>query len=245
MMFRYNLPEKYRILDGSALKIIACITMLIDHAAVCLIYNMILKPNAPVVHGTSMYDLYRVYKVMRAIGRTAFPIYCFLLVEGFFHTKSRQKYAFRLLVFGLISEVPFDLCIFNDRWHPTYNNVYFTLFIGLLVIWVWDTFKNRWYIQIPVGAALCYAAHYFNTDYGYKGILLIFILYLMHAWRVPQVVFGLISMYWELPGVILGFIPILFYSGKRGRQLKYLYYMFYPGHLMLLYLLSVYLVNRI
>ena len=52
-------------------------------------------------------------------------------------------------------------------------------------------------------------------------------------------------MYWELPGVILGFIPILFYSGKRGRQLKYLYYMFYPGHLMLLYLLSVYLVNRI
>ena len=167
------------------------------------------------------------------------------MIEGFFHTKSRSKYALRLLVFGIISEIPFDLCIYNEMWHPSYNNVYFTLFIGLLVIWAWDHFKDRWYIQLPVGGVLLYAAHFFHTDYGWKGVLLIFILYLMHAWRVPQVVFGLCAMYWELPGVILAFIPILFYSGKRGRQLKYFYYLFYPGHLALLYLLSVYLINRI
>ena len=217
-MYRYNLPEKFRVLDGSALKIIACITMLIDHAAVCLIFNSILMPNAPIIQGTDLYNLYTFYKA---------------------------KYALRLLVFGIISEIPFDLCIYNEMWHPSYNNVYFTLFIGLLVIWAWDHFKDRWYIQLPVGGVLLYAAHFFHTDYGWKGVLLIFILYLMHAWRVPQVVFGLCAMYWELPGVILAFIPILFYSGKRGRQLKYFYYIFYPGHLALLYLLSVYLINRI
>ena len=244
-MYRYNLPEKFRVLDGSALKIIACIAMLIDHAAVCLIYNSILIPNAPITRGTELYNLYTFYKILRAIGRTAFPIYCFLLIEGFFHTKSRSKYALRLLLFGIISEIPFDLCIYNERWHPSYNNVYFTLFIGLLAIWAWDHFKDRWYIQLPIGAGLLYAAEFFHTDYGWKGVLLIFILYIMHAWRVPQVVFGLISMYWELPGVILAFIPILFYSGKRGRQLKYFYYLFYPGHLTLLYLLSVHFINRI
>ena len=90
-MFRYNLPEKFRVLDGSALKIIACVTMLIDHAAVCLIFNSILMPNAPIIQGTELFNLYIFYKVLRAIGRTAFPIYCFLLIEGFFHTKSRSK----------------------------------------------------------------------------------------------------------------------------------------------------------
>lgn len=68
---------------------------------------------------------------------------------------------------------------------------------------------------------------------------------MMHSWRVPQTVFGLLFMYYELPGVILGFIPLLFYSGKRGRQVKYFYYAFYPGHLTLLYLLSVYLARHI
>lgn len=244
-MYRYNMPEKFRILDGSVLKIIACITMLIDHAAVCLLYNAVLRPNAPVVRGTTLYNLYIIYQIMRAIGRTAFPIYAFLLVEGFVHTKSRPKYALRLLIFGIVSEIPFNLCIFNEIRHPQYNNVYFTLLIGLLVIWAWETFQNRWYIQLPVCGLLFYAAEYFHTDYDWKGVLLIFILYLMHAWRVPQVVFGLISMSWELPGVILGFIPILLYSGKRGRQLKYFYYGFYPGHLLLLYLISVYFINRI
>ncbi|HAE44383.1 MAG TPA: conjugal transfer protein TraX [Lachnospiraceae bacterium] len=245
IMFRYNLPEKYQVLDGSVLKLIACITMLIDHAAVCLIYHMILLPNAPIHTGTDLYRLYIFYKVLRAVGRCAFPIFSFLLVEGFFYTRSRGKYACRLAVFGILSEVPFDLCIKTKPWDPSYNNVYFTLFLGICLLWAWESFRDRWYLQLPVCGLLVFLAEYFHTDYGWKGLLLIFILYLMRAWRVPQVVFGLVSMYWELPGVILGFIPILFYSGKRGRQFKYLYYAFYPAHLLLLYLLSVYLVNRI
>ena len=242
-MFRYNIPEKFQILDGGTLKLIACISMLIDHAAVCLLQNMILIPSAPLWSlGTD--NLYKLYLILRVVGRIAFPIYAFLLVEGFTHTKDRKKYALRLLIFAIISEIPFDLCIFNKMIYLRHNNAFFTLLLGLLALWTWEQFKNRLFIQLPVCALLICTARFFHTDYGWRGVLLIFILYMLRTWRIPQIAVGLIPMVRKLPSVLLGYIPLLFYNGNRGKQRKYFFYAFYPAHLLLLYLLYVFIVNR-
>lgn len=115
-------------LSGSTLKIIACISMLIDHTAACILENCIKKlPAAEKL--TS--PLLTVYDVMRCIGRLAFPIFCFLLVEGFCHTHNRLKYLRNLAVFTLISEIPFNLALFSGNvFYPKYQNVFLTLFFA-------------------------------------------------------------------------------------------------------------------
>ena len=103
----------FQILSGSSLKIIAILSMVIDHFAASILYNGILLPAAPISQGSPYWNLYLVYRAMRTIGRIAFPIFCFLLVEGFFYTSNRKKYALRMLVFALLSEFPFDFALFN------------------------------------------------------------------------------------------------------------------------------------
>ena len=78
---------------------------------------------------------WNIYQVMRFIGRIGFPVFCFLLIEGFLHTSSKKKYATRLFLFALVSEFPFDYALFNTPFAPGYQNVFFTLFLGLLTIW--------------------------------------------------------------------------------------------------------------
>ena len=103
--------------SGTALKTIACITMLVDHIGASCIEAGILTPGLD--SGTlsrdtlSAYPLYRLDMVLRFTGRLAFPIFCFLLVEGFVHTHDVKKYVRRLFLFALISEVPFDLAFFR------------------------------------------------------------------------------------------------------------------------------------
>ena len=104
---------KQQGISGYWLKLIAVISMLIDHTS-AVILEQIPGLEAPAFF-------------MRIIGRAAFPIYCFLLVEGFYHTRSRAKYAGRLFLFALISEVPFDLAFSRRMWDFSSNNVFFTL----------------------------------------------------------------------------------------------------------------------
>ena len=136
--------------NGYHLKMIALITMCIDHIAAVLIWrvyaasyqltgSMLVSDNLVdkiIVWVSKNQDVvYNVYECMRYIGRMAFPIYCFLLVEGFLHTRSVTKYAARLAAFALISEIPFDLAIDGNWWTLEYSNVFFTLVLGLLAIW--------------------------------------------------------------------------------------------------------------
>ena len=97
------IPEKLKILSGSALKCIALFTMIVDHVGLHLLRN-----SGIVLLHTGLGTL-TLYTLMRKVGRMAFPIYCFLLVEGFLHTHDRKKYGLNLLVFALISEIPWDL----------------------------------------------------------------------------------------------------------------------------------------
>ncbi len=119
--------EKKSGLSGSTLKWIAIAAMFIDHVAAALLARLIVtgQGNAP---------LYGVYLAMRFVGRLGFPIFCFLLVEGFQRTRDRWKYARRLGTFALVSEIPFDLAFNGQVLETAYQNVFFTLLLGLLLL---------------------------------------------------------------------------------------------------------------
>ncbi len=227
-------------LSASVLKWIAIVTMLIDHTGAAVVQPLFYR----VQPGPLADFLSAAYPVMRGIGRIAFPIFCFLLVEGFSHTRSAKKYALRLLVFALLSELPFDFALANELISPRHQNVYFTLLIGLLVMMGVSYFANRpvahkaqsWLYLLCQGAIAAgglFLAKYLYTDYGFKGVFLIEVLYFLRLDRRVQILFGAIAISWELYGP-LGFLPVCFYNGKRGRQMQYFFYWFYPAHLVLL-----------
>ena len=136
--------EKYQKVTGNTLKIIACLTMLIDHIGAGIMIPWAAKGIIP-KHMT-LEQLNNIYYTMRCVGRWAFPIFCFLLVEGFIYTRSRLRYAISLFVFAIISEIPFDILFHskyellnlnirevisaNQEYYNQQCNVYFTLFSG-------------------------------------------------------------------------------------------------------------------
>ena len=156
-----------------------------------------------------------------------------------------KKYAGRLFLFALISEIPFDLALKGNVFYPDKQNVYFTLFIGLLVMvgisYITENgTRNMSLAILPIAVGMV-AAYYIDTDYNYKGVFLIAVLYLMRYTRLYQCIGGAAAVSWEIPAP-LAFIPIYFYNGKRGFQLKYFFYWFYPVHLLLLHVAAEYLV---
>ena len=152
--------QKYSRINGSTLKLIALISMLTDHTAAVVFPYLMIKYEVYTIDFSMDYAsmalsqggagwLYILYQIMRrGIGRLAFPIYCFLLIEGFERTHSRAKYAFRLFLFALISEVPFDLAFHGQRVYLYYQNVFFTLLLGLLMMWAMKELEER--VPIPV-----------------------------------------------------------------------------------------------
>lgn len=145
-----NEVSREKGIPGSTLKIIAIITMFIDHIGAVVLEGKLsdlgmaqaMQTQEGLQEFMAQYGvLYLMDMIMRLIGRMGFPIFCFLLIEGFMHTRSRLKYGRNLLLFALISEVPFDLAITRGMGdvpkiggvlYPYYQNVFFTLFIGLL-----------------------------------------------------------------------------------------------------------------
>ena len=120
-------------ISGSTLKIIAIVTMLIDHTGATVLRAILNQPN--IMDNLFNRDVWvSIYSASRSIGRLAFPIFCFLLVEGFVHTRNVYKYAGRMFLFALISEIPFDIALKGNLYIPQKQNVYFTLLIGLLVL---------------------------------------------------------------------------------------------------------------
>lgn len=233
----FTIPEKYKILSGSTLKTIALVSMFIDHAALVLLYWGFLYHNIPIQKGTSIYTAYIIYEIMRKIGRIAFPIFCFLLIEGFLHTSNRKKYALRLLLFAFISEIPFDLAAGNQLIYTDSCNVFVTLFIGFVTIWAMDHFQQNQMLQIPIALLGCLAAFLLQSDYDFRGIILIILLYIFRYDRSTQAISGSIALFWEWQAAF-AFIPICMYNGTRGKNIKYFFYVFYPAHLLLLYILK-------
>ena len=241
------------------LKIIAIIAMLIDHT------GAILFPGE---------------MTFRIIGRIAFPIFVFLLVEGFYHTKNYKKYLTRMGIFALISEIPFDIGFYNYNYGEDFfkslkaafnsqaaaktfikrllesQNVFFTLFIGLVLIYLFRMVENKYEDKILLGnvldalltLAFCAIAIILRVDYGLGGILIIVAFYLFRGSKallaislfiLNGTVFKSNNQVTIQVFSIFSIVPIVFYNGKKGKNIKYLFYVFYPVHILVLYLISV------
>ena len=230
--------------SGTALKTIACITMLVDHIGASCIEAGILTPG--LASGTlsqdtlSAYPLYRLDMVLRFTGRLAFPIFCFLAVEGFLHTHDVKKYVRQLLLFGLVSEVPFDLAFFRIPFAPQHQNVYWTLALGVLAMAGLKRFEKpdgsaSWHGLLCVGACAL-TAFLASTDYHAIGVLIICALYMARADRKRQCILGAVLFAFELTAP-LAFVLVWFYNGQRGAcspLQKKAFYWFYPVHLLVL-----------
>lgn len=231
------------------LKLIACVTMFIDHFTEVFIPQTLRM----VTVGGIRKQLPVNYLAGRMIGRIAFPIYCFLLVEGFFHTRDRRKYMLRMAVFALVSELPFDLVFqikggeFRMEEAVGYQNVMLTLLLGLILMYLYEWIKMK-YLTVPLifntlGVAAivgigCIAA-LLKTDYGMGGVLIIMVFYLFRGRKLLLFLGMAIVMLFfiniiELAGLV-AFVPIFLYNGKRGPKVKYAFYAFYPVHLLLLW----------
>ena len=218
------IPERWKVLSGSALKCIALITMIVDHSA----YVLLTK-------GTHLYT------VMRAVGRLAFPIYCFLITEGFLHTRDRKKYGVRLFLFALISELPWNLMNHGTLLYGK-QNVFFTLLLGYLGLCAVEFFKDRPRYQLCALTVLFLAAVFLKADYGAAGYGFILLLYVLRDKKILQAGLGscFLSGSWK---AALAFIPINLYNGKRGfvktAWLKYAFYVIYPLHLLILAIIRI------
>ena len=227
--------------SGSVLKLIAVITMLIDHS-----YHVLQK--FPEFQHVFWYinENYKVslYLLCRTVGRIAFPIYAFLLTEGFQHTHDRRKYALNLLAFALISEIPWNL-LHGGTWLYETQNVFFTLFLGLLCMIVYEKYREDMPKQICFLLIIAVTAIFLKADYGLKGVGFIFAMYLLREKSAPQMFVAtafLSGHIFYTFGVMSAFIPINLYNQERGfirgKFWKYAFYAFYPVHMLILYLIK-------
>ncbi|MBD5195059.1 MAG: conjugal transfer protein TraX [Bacteroidales bacterium] len=231
-MSSFNVPLSLR-LSGSGLKLIAVISMVIDHIAWFFI-----EPDTPAYH------------LMRTVGRIAFPVFAFLIAEGAAYSRSRWRYFLLLLGFGFISEIPWMFATGLDGSH----NVMFTLALGLLAICVFDRLCEHGPICFMAMVIFCVLAYYLRSDYDWRGVLMIILFYMLRVqtacpWTpkchihfpsqsLLQVLFTFpLMMHYGLIGVILASFVIILYDGSRGNikgiVAKYSFYAFYPVHLLL------------
>lgn len=217
-------------MTGFALKLIAVLSMLLDHTGHILFPGQIW---------------------LRYAGRLAFPIYSFLLAEGFLHTKDLRKYMFRLLGFGIVSEIPFDLAFYDTVFTIEHQNVFWTLLLGLIAISVMSMirFENiylTYLFRILSVIPFALAAQFMHTDYRWVGVSVIACMYLFHDNEILRVASGTAFMLPFFTNEIeyvgaLAFVPLHFYNGRRGikggitgRIFQIGFYLFYPVHLLVL-----------
>ena len=234
-------------LNAAVLKWIAIISMLVDHTAAVFVRHGLPALSWFGQNEERIRFLNKLYYCMRRFGRLAFPIFCFFIVEGYLHTRNVQKYIGRLFLFAIISEFPFDYALHNGQPLMTKQNVYFTLLIGLLVIWaVNDIFRGMLPVQLIVMISALPAAWLLRTDYSYHGVFLIEMLYITRFDRLVQNACGAayIWLYEGLP-TPASFLLTFLYNGKRGRQHKYFFYWFYPLHLLVLGLTTYVFLPRL
>ena len=180
--------------------------MLIDHVNKSLIY-----PN---LNGGIMLYISNLFDIL---GRIAFPLFAFFVVEGYFKTKNRTKYLLNLIIFGIISEVPFDMFTSATFFNPRFNNVMFSLALGLITIWIIDVLKTKmsrilWYfISLTIVAVMCLVAMFLAVDYDYHAIIIVYLLYVLYNKPVLSVILGYLSIIKEL-WAFLGFGFILMYN---------------------------------
>lgn len=236
-LFAERIPvSREKGLSTFDLKFIASVLMLVDHIGAYLFPT----------------ELW-----IRYIGRLSFPLFCFLIVEGYLRSKNVYKYMLRLGIFAIISEIPYDLACSDTLFYWQKQNVYITLLAGLVCIWALDRFRVKWQSPIII-IAVCVATHFSKPDYGVGGVLMILGYYIFYNSMVAKYIFEAIcnvfiytkvlevvpaaiasgslinglNMFFLGTSMIQGyavfaFVPMSFYSGQKGPDNKVIKYMFY------------------
>lgn len=241
--------ESKSFFSGSQLKWIAIFAMILDHTAKIISFQPPMISSVPFANESNhlIEASQTIFPVFIMIGRLAFPIFCFLLVEGFIHTSNVKKYILRLFLFALVSEIPYDLAFSHQLIDLESQNVFFTLLIGLLVIAGLEKLqdysgKNVFSSIIIVGLGI-FLAEWLQTDYGgWIGVLLIVVLYLFRDLHLFKCILGALVLLQNSYFGPIAFVPIYFYNGQRGKQWKYFFYWFYPVHLLVLLLIQQFLI---
>ena len=216
---------KAKPLSQEGLKLIASLTMLLDHMGAVLFPEQLW---------------------LRIIGRMAFPIYCFLLAEGAHYTKNPARYGQRLLVGLVLSEIPFDLA--QGGFIFAHQSVMFTLLLGFLAIQAVKrlTGSMRLLALVPI-----IAAELLRTDYGAMGVLTVLLFYITRNMeeKILLQTLGLLALGFAVFSssiiqffAVLAMLPISLYSGKKhcgSKTLQWGFYLFYPAHLLVLWLIAV------
>lgn len=252
-----------------SLHILAMITMVMDHAWSCLL---------------------PAHRWLTSVGRITFPLFAFMIAEGYFHTRNFKKYMLRMLIFALISEIPFNLMMGGEIIGPFHQNVMWTFLIALGGMWLLDKIKARAKQRIegekPGRKALllivtvilsglvvlgCFLLGFAGfVDYFGTGVIMALTFYFFHRsdnrWWNLVCFIGQFAVMWYLNVELLGgyminvtlfghtfevveqgiallaLIPIWLYRGRQGYHSKwfqYFCYAFYPGHILVLYLIGL------
>ena len=222
--------KKYQILDGTTLKLIAMISMVFDHAG-DMFFPDVMWP--------------------RMIGRLAMPIFSFFIAEGFSHTRDKKKYLCRLGIFALISEIPFDLA-FEGKIGFSHQNIMLSFFLAVVALMLYDWIQGgtksednhasigKTVLGVIAVAAIAALSLLLRADYTIFAVIAVFLFYVLRQ-KHPLVRTGVGVAFLALTRTVgyycttgLSFIPLAMYNGKKGKGLKWLFYGFYPGHLLLL-----------
>lgn len=215
------------------LKIIGILTMICDHLS---------------------YAIFGKFTILNVIGRIAFPIFAYQLVVGYTNTKNKEKHILKLLIFSIISQIPFMMFL-STFTNQIIINVFFTFFIALVALYIYDKCKNK-FLAFLIVVGFSIVAQLINTDYGMFGIILVYIFYLFKDKKAIMVTCAFILFlikyliniiqypYMNLEyllciiAISISLTIILFHNKKEGPKLKYFFYIFYPLHLLILYCIS-------
>lgn len=227
-----------KILNNNTLKLVAIMAMVLDHIA----YAFIEISNP-------------YYFLLRIIGRITAPIMFYSVAKGYCYTKNKFKYGERLFVFALISQIPYSLFMSGRFFLLDNYNVIFTLFLGFLCLISFEKINNK---VLKLLSMIACATVSFWCDWGIFGVIVTFIFYLFRDNKYKYIIYSLsyfafliinVFLYKNIISLIIGFgmfLSLLFIyldNGNKGKyNLKYLFYVFYPLHLIVLYLINLFLL---
>lgn len=212
------------------IKIIACITMILDH----------IKYVIPVTN-----NFFTQY-----LGRISFPLFAFTITEGYSHTRDLTKYYERLFIFAIISQIPFMLFrTFVGEYMLL--NIIFTLLLGLICITIYENIDIE-YLSIPLICLIIYLGYLVKVDYGWYGVCTVFLFHILkdekkYLW-ISFFILSLIYFYsrellsslkidtlYNFLFIMSSLVFITIYNGKKGKSLKFFFYLFYPIHMLIFY----------
>ena len=224
--------HKYEKFSSEQLKMVALIFMIIDHIGYCMGDKGI---------------------VLRYIGRLSFPVFAFLIVEGFKHTSDRVKYVIRMIGFAAISEIPFNLLLTGNMFYRSHQNVMFTYALALIMLGIIDYIRTVTFdyykasiLEFTVVIGICAISLIFRTDYYVLGPMLIWIFY---RWDEDYIATFIMALMLFIIGMeitaIFSLIIIFMYNGKKSNRIrsqkmavinKYFFYIAYPLHMLVLWI---------